>query len=183
MTTRHMFCSDCGTGYENIKTYPRTCSKCSTILWANPVPVVVTMVPVLTDGPMGLLVIRRAIEPMLGKIALPGGFLEEHETWEEGSSREIHEETSIVVDPTTIRSEHFASSHPRPNRIMLFSVAEPIRLVDCPPFEKNNETSERGLVFGPRGLSDIFSFPRHLDAVQKFFHKRDAYGDHNYTQF
>jgi ADP-ribose pyrophosphatase YjhB (NUDIX family) len=45
------------------------------------------------DG--GLLCVRRSIEPALGELALPGGFLEVNETWQEGCVRELFEETGI----------------------------------------------------------------------------------------
>ena len=41
------------------------------------------------DGKTGLLVIRRGIQPGKDKLALVGGFLEDHETWAEGGAREI----------------------------------------------------------------------------------------------
>lgn len=51
---------------------------------------------VLSDG--RILLIRRAKEPYKGFWALPGGFLEEGETVEEGVVREVKEETGIDVE-------------------------------------------------------------------------------------
>jgi NADH pyrophosphatase NudC (nudix superfamily) len=73
--TPHAFCHFCGTALP-AGPYPRTCPGCGTQIWANPVPVAVVLVPI--GG--GLLVIRRAVQPGRGKLALPGGFVEEHET-------------------------------------------------------------------------------------------------------
>src|SRR6476659_9743246 len=50
--------------------------------WANPLPVSVVLVPV--DG--GLLLVRRAIPPV-GQLALPGGYINLGESWEEAGAR------------------------------------------------------------------------------------------------
>ena len=181
--TRDTFCSFCGTAYQAPPlSYPRTCMSCKTQVWANPVPVSVVLVPVVGDGRTGLLVVRRAIEPAINKLALVGGFLEEHETWAEGGAREIHEETGVVVDATKLTPFFFTSTSPRPNRVLLFSTAEPVDRSTLGPAVKNAETSERGLVFGPLGLIDIFAFPLHTEAAVRFFAERGLTGDHAYEQ-
>lgn len=179
---RDTYCSYCGTAYASPATYPRTCASCKTQVWANPIPVSVVLVPVLRDGKTGLLVVRRAIEPRKGKLALVGGFLEEHETWAEGGAREIREETGVTVDATTLTPMWFTSTEPKPNRVLLFSVAKPIGASELgPPFE-NAETSERGLVFGPGGLDEVFAFPLHAEAARRFFAERGITGDHAYVE-
>jgi ADP-ribose pyrophosphatase YjhB (NUDIX family) len=183
--TRDTFCSFCGTAYDTAQaplTYPRTCTGCKTQVWANPIPVSVVLVPVVGDGRTGLLVVRRAIEPRKDKLALVGGFLEEHETWAEGGAREIREETGVVVDSARLTPFWFTSTAPRPNRVLLFSVAEPIDASTLGPYVKNAETSERGLVFGPDGLDDVFAFPLHAEAARRFFAERSLTGEHAYVQ-
>lgn len=123
---RDAFCSYCGTQYPAPLHYPRTCASCSVTIWANPIPVSVVLVPVVDGAQTGLLVVRRAIEPQQGKLAIVGGFLEEHESWQEGGTREIREETGATVDPTTLEILWFASSSPKPNRVLLFSIAAPL---------------------------------------------------------
>jgi ADP-ribose pyrophosphatase YjhB (NUDIX family) len=180
--TRDTFCSFCGTAYATPLAYPRTCTGCKTQVWANPIPVSVVLVPVAGDGRLGLLVVRRAIEPRKDKLALVGGFLEEHETWAEGGAREIREETGVVVDPAKLSAFWFTSTVPRPNRVLLFSVAEPIDASTLGPYAKNAETSERGLVFGPDGLDGVFAFPLHAEAARRFFAARSVTGEHAYVQ-
>src|SRR5688572_229267 len=100
---RDTFCSFCGTAFAPPLGYPRTCASCNTQIWANPIPVSVVLVPIVREERAGLLVVRRAIEPQKGKLALAGGFLEEQETWAEGGAREIREETGIEIDPTKLK--------------------------------------------------------------------------------
>jgi ADP-ribose pyrophosphatase YjhB (NUDIX family) len=179
--TRDTFCSYCGKAYEAPLSYPRTCVGCKTQVWANPLPVSVVLVPVVREQRTGLLVVRRAIEPRRGKLALVGGFLEEHETWAEGGSREIREETGVAVDPKTLETFWFTSTQPKPNRVLLFSIAVPVDASKLGAYTANTETSERGLVFGPDGLDDVFAFPLHAEAARRFFADRKSSGAHDYT--
>jgi ADP-ribose pyrophosphatase YjhB (NUDIX family) len=182
---RDTFCSFCGTPYADATRYPRACGNaaCAVQVWANPIPVSVVLVPVRTDrARVGLLVVRRAIEPQKGRLGLVGGFLEEHETWQVGGAREVVEETGVRVDPSSIEPFWFASTEPRPNRVLLFSVAAPIDAAGFPPFAVTSETSERGLVFGPVGLAEVFAFPLHVRAAERFFTARGLAGPHDYTQ-
>ena len=177
---RDTYCSYCGTAYETASDYPRTCPSCKTQVWANPIPVSVVLVPILHGGRIGLLVVRRDIEPRRGKLALVGGFLEEDETWQQGGAREIHEETGVVVDPGTLTTMWFTSTEPRPNRVLLFSVAASVD-GELPPFAPNRETSERGLVFGPDGLGEVFAFPLHAEAARRYFAEHGITGPHDFT--
>ena len=177
---RDAYCSYCGTKFPEPLAYPRTCVGCGIEIWANPIPVSVVLVPVLVDGGArtGLLVVRRAIEPQKGKLAIVGGFLEEHETWQQGGAREVREETGAIADPETFETMWFASSAPRPNRVLLFSIARPIELSALPAFHQDKEASERGLVFGPDGLDAELAFPLHVEAVRRYFSARSITGPH-----
>lgn len=50
----------------------------------------------------GVLIIRRGIEPAKGHWALPGGFLETGESWQEGACREVREETGLSLPHSDI---------------------------------------------------------------------------------
>ncbi len=178
---RDAYCSACGAAFAQTHSYPRSCSGCGLQIWANPIPVSVVLVPVFMGDRTGLLVVRRAIEPRKGLLALVGGFLEEHETWQQGGAREIREETGVIVDPVTFVPFWFTSTQPRPNRVLLFSVAEPITEAALSPFAASSETSERGLVFGPRGLDGLFAFPLHVEAARRFFQQRGIEADADYV--
>jgi ADP-ribose pyrophosphatase YjhB (NUDIX family) len=178
---RDTFCSFCGTRYGVVDRYPRTCASCNTQVWANPIPVSVVLVPVVREGATGLLVVRRAIEPRRGKLAIVGGFLEEHETWQEGGAREVREETGVTIDAKSLTPFWFTSTEPRPNRVLLFSIAAALDAEDLGPYVPDKETSERGLVFGPNGLDEVFAFPLHAEAARRFFAARGIDGEHRYV--
>jgi ADP-ribose pyrophosphatase YjhB (NUDIX family) len=178
---RDSYCSFCGTAYSDTSVYPRTCSSCGIQVWANPIPVSIVLTPVQgPDGRVGLLVVRRAIEPRKGLLGLVGGFLEEHETWQVGGAREVLEEADVRLDPATLTPYWFVSTEPRPNRVLLFSLAPTVPATALPPFTPTSETSERGIVRGPQGLDDIFAFPLHARAAQRFFEDRALDGPHDY---
>jgi ADP-ribose pyrophosphatase YjhB (NUDIX family) len=178
---RDTYCSFCGKAFEPPLVYPRTCAGCKMQVWANPIPVSVVLVPIARRGRTGLLVGRRAIEPRRGLLGLAGGFVEEHETWAQGGAREVREETGIHIEAARLLPFWFTSTEPRPNRILLFSVAPPVDGGSLAPFSGNSEVSERGLVFGPEGLESIFAFPLHAEAARRYFAERGISGAHDYA--
>jgi ADP-ribose pyrophosphatase YjhB (NUDIX family) len=148
------------------------------MVWANPIPVAVALVPVKDRGRTGLLVVRRAIEPRVGMLALVGGFVEEHERWQDGAAREVAEETGVVVDPTTIRLFDAVSTEPFPNRILMFATTAPVDAATLPTFTPSGESSGRGLVYGPAGLDEVFAFPLHIAAARRWFAEQGIAGPH-----
>jgi ADP-ribose pyrophosphatase YjhB (NUDIX family) len=177
---RDAFCHSCGAPFPDTSRYPRRCASCRTEVWANPVPVSIALVPVEDDGRVGLLVVRRAIQPQLGKLGIVGGFLEEHETWTEGAARETREEAGVHIDASGITPLWFTSTAPRPNRVLLFGVAPSIPAASLAPFQPSPESSERGLVHGPDGLEDVFAFGLHVEAARRYFSSRGITGAHDY---
>jgi hypothetical protein len=55
-----------------------------------------------------------------------------------------------------------------------------MELSSLPPFVPSSETSERGLIFGPDGLDDVFAFPLHSEAARRFFAQRGITGPHRW---
>jgi len=180
---RDTFCSYCGTAYATPLAYPRTCpsAACAVEVWANPIPVAVALVPIERAGSTGLLVIRRAIEPRRGLLALVGGFAEEHETWQAATAREVREEAGVPIDAGRLEPFWFCSTEPRPSRVLLFSTAPPLDGGSLPPLPPNHEVSERGAVFGPEGLGDVFAFPLHVRAAERWFSARGVRGPHAFA--
>jgi ADP-ribose pyrophosphatase YjhB (NUDIX family) len=175
MNPPNSYCNFCGTKFAEISHYPRSCASCSAQVWANPIPVAVALVPV---GP-GLLVVRRGIPPAVGKLALVGGFIEDHESWQVGCAREVLEETGVVVDPASCHVHWISSSEPKPNRILIFAVTEEVDAL--PAFVPNAETQERGVIFGPGGLDEDFAFSTHIEAAKRYFAARRITGHHAFA--
>ncbi len=181
---RDSFCSYCGREFQRPLRYPRKCPNpgCGQETYANPIPVGLLLLPVVCKERMGLLVVRRAIEPQLGKLALVGGFIEEYETWQQGVAREAKEEAGVVVDPGTVAPYWFTSTDPRPNRVLLFALGQPISADSLRPFVANHEVSERGVIFGTQGLSPLFAFNLHLLAATRFFDEKGGNGPHQFAR-
>lgn len=165
---RDTFCSYCGARFANASHYPRTCAVCGVQTWANPVPVAVVLLPVTEAGRTGLLVVRRAIPPV-GKLALVGGFVEIHESWQHGAARELREEAGVVIDPAQLEPLWYASSEPRPDRVLLFAVAPVIAASALPPFTPSTEASERAIWYGAEVGGEELAFPLHAEAARRFF--------------
>ncbi|RSM77321.1 NUDIX domain-containing protein [Kibdelosporangium aridum] len=161
---RDAYCSSCGTAYADTSGYPRVCSGCGMQTWANPTPVAIVLVPVKDGSRTGLLVVRRAIPPV-GQLALVGGFVDQGETWQQAGARELCEEAGMLVDSATLQPMWFTSTEPDPRHVLLFSLALEMQASDLPPFTPNSEASERGVIFGPRGLA----FSLHEEAALKYF--------------
>ncbi len=87
------FCNKCGSKVTS--AYPPdedrerlVCQSCGFVHYENP-KMVVGCIPVWKDE---ILLVRRAIEPRLGKWTLPAGYLENGETVADGARRETTEE-------------------------------------------------------------------------------------------
>jgi len=151
------------------------------MVWANPIPVSVVLLPVVHQGRTGLVVLRRGIEPQRGLVALPGGFLEDHESWQVGGARELSEELQLTLDPASLAPFWFSSTEPRPNRVLLFGAAPLMASVTFAPFVPNAETTERGVVFGPDDLEAVSAFTLHTAAIRRWFAAEGITGPHDYT--
>ena len=131
--------------------------------FVNPLPVAVIVLPV-DDG---VLAIRRGIEPGLGRLALPGGFMDLGETWERAAARELFEETGIRIAPVGIR--HVLTVSPEDGRLLLvFGEAPRVRSSDLAPFVATDETTERVVLEQPIELA----FPTHTEVLAGWFARR-----------
>ena len=70
------------------------CRECGFIHYQNPTIVVGTV----ATWDSRILLCRRAIEPRVGFWTIPAGFLEQHETPEEGAAREAREEACAEIE-------------------------------------------------------------------------------------
>lgn len=94
------FCSECGAAVsrqsvpgDNVQRF--VCSGCSKTHYQSPHMLVATYVCVGSS----VLWIKRGTAPAIGKWAMPGGYVECDETPQAAASRELEEETGVVVAP------------------------------------------------------------------------------------
>ena len=159
---RHSHCSFCGTLYPADLPWPRLCDHCGQISYLNPLPVAVTLVPVGA----GVLLVRRAVPPRAGQLALPGGFIDLGESWQEAGAREVLEESGVDVDPAGIR---LYAVHSAPDgTVLIFGQARPLALADLPAFVPTAEASQRLVVDRPVELA----FPLHTQVLAAYLHQR-----------
>jgi 8-oxo-dGTP pyrophosphatase MutT (NUDIX family) len=99
MPDRYAHCPFCGARFAPGQPRPRRCAACGETSYLNPTPVAVVLQPVGA----GLLVVRRGIPPAEDRWALPGGYVEIGETWQEAAVRELAEETGVSADTAAVR--------------------------------------------------------------------------------
>ena len=98
------YCPRCGSEHFRTTDEGRSfrCEVCRFVYYINNSAAVACLI---IDNAGRLLLCRRAIEPEIGKLDLPGGFVEPMETAEEAVMREIREELSVEV----VKQEYFTS--------------------------------------------------------------------------
>ncbi|MEU5164393.1 NUDIX domain-containing protein [Streptomyces sp. NPDC020875] len=157
-------CGACGAPYGPAADWPRTCPACGTTAYRNPLPVAVALQPVHDDRGTGLVVITRAVPPRVGGIALPGGFVDHRESWQEAAVRELAEETGITADADDVRLAD-ALSAPATGHLLLFALLPALPADALPAPAPNPETTGRHLLYAPGELA----FPLHTRAVRAWF--------------
>jgi ADP-ribose pyrophosphatase YjhB (NUDIX family) len=109
----------------------------------------------------GVLTVRRAVPPHVGELALPGGYIDVGETWQQAGAREVLEETGVAIDPERIRD---LAVHSAPDgTLIVFGLAAPL---DRPPvLAPNAEVSELVVLTGPSRLA----FDLHTRVLAEYF--------------
>ena len=158
MHEKHSHCSFCGTRYAEHTGWPRDCAACGNRSYQNPLPVVVVLVPV--EG--GIVGIRRNIEPQKGTVTLPGGFIDMGESWQEGGSRELLEETGIEIAAADLTL--FDVMNGLDGTLVVFGLAAPQPIDILKPFS-SEETQEVLLIDRPMELG----FVMHTRVVARYF--------------
>ena len=164
---KNSHCSYCGTAFVAGAPWPRRCAFCGNTTYSNPLPVSVVLLPV-DDG---LLLVRRTQEPQVGRWALPGGFIETGETWQEAGAREMREETGYRIDPGGIRL--FDTRSAPDGTLLVFGLAAAVSSHALPPFTASNETSEAMTAMGPMELA----FSTHTETADRFWKEVKLEGD------
>jgi ADP-ribose pyrophosphatase YjhB (NUDIX family) len=162
MYRQHSFCSFCGRPFLDGQRWPRICGHCGSSTYRNPLPVALMMLPV-DDG---LLLIRRAAAPRQGQLALPGGFIEVTESWQQACARELREEAGVSVAPERIVD--FGTRSTTDGYLLVFGLGPTMRSAELPAFRPNREAGDRLVISAPAELA----FPLHTEMVQQFFARR-----------
>lgn len=159
---RNSHCSYCGNKFT-VEAWPRTCSHCANISYINPLPVAALLVPV--DG-KGLLMVRRGEDPGYGQLALPGGYLDVGETWQEGAVRELREETGVVSNANEVELISVSTSL-KHNSLLIFCIVPNITIEAAyKNFRPNREVTELVMITKPQELA----FPTHTEIAKRHFH-------------
>jgi ADP-ribose pyrophosphatase YjhB (NUDIX family) len=99
----HRHCPRCGSANVTARSHQCiVCGACGLNLYFNPCAAAGAIV---LDSRDRALLARRAHEPAAGRLAFPGGFVDDGETAEEALRREIREEVGLEID----RFEYLAS--------------------------------------------------------------------------
>ena len=160
MFKKNSHCSYCGSPFLENQPWPRTCANCGHVSFLNPAPVAVVLAPV--DA--GLLIVRRGIEPQKGKLALPGGYIDFNESWQQAAAREVWEETGVVIEPQEL--ELFTVLSPSQGEyLLIFGLAQRRTSASLPLFTPTKEATERLILTAPEELA----FPLHTQAIKAFF--------------
>ncbi|MET2715378.1 NUDIX domain-containing protein [Streptomyces harbinensis] len=157
-------CPYCGAGFAPDAGWPRDCPGCGETSWANPIPVAITLLPVTGEaGRRGLVVVRRDIEPARGELALPGGYVEIGESWQQAAVRELREETGLHADAEDITLYGALSAR---GTVNLFGLLPDRPLASLPPSAPTAEATEWLVLWKPATLA----FPTHTTmVVNRFF--------------
>ncbi|MGS2618757.1 NUDIX domain-containing protein [Micromonospora sp. LZ34] len=112
-----------------------------------------------------MVVVRRDIEPARGLLALPGGFVEYGEEWNDALVRELREETGLLADAADARL--FAvHSAPAGGTMMVFGELPERRAEELPPSAADrgghrvagaDRADRAGLLHAHRVLADFFA--------------------------
>lgn len=163
------FCSNCGSDSLEFKipegdNYARfVCNNCGTIHYQNPK----IIVGCLALHQEQVLLCRRAIEPRYGFWNLPGGFMENGETVEQGAQRETLEETNASVDIIRLHSVY---NIPHVNQVYLHFLAN----MEEPYFTETSESLEVKL-FTPSEIPwDEIAFSSTTFSLQKYFEYKET---------
>ncbi|SEO51205.1 NUDIX domain-containing protein [Actinacidiphila rubida] len=157
-------CSWCGARYPSDAGWPRRCAECGRWAYRNPLPVAVALVPVRDAAGPALVVIRRSIEPSRGRLALPGGFMEVGESWQQAVVRELAEETGIPGDAGQVALAD-ALADEAGGYLLLFGLLPERPAAALPPPIVTDETDGHQLIHEPVELG----FPLHTEAVRRWF--------------
>ncbi len=159
---RNSHCHFCGAAYA-ADVWPRHCAACEQTTYRNPTPVAVLLLPV-DDG---VLCIRRGLIDGRGQLALPGGYVDFGETWQQAAARELLEETQIRIDADDIK---LLDVHSAPNTLLVFATHPRLSSSSLSAFSPSDEITERVVVTVPT----VLAFDLHTRVLGRWFGVRET---------
>jgi 8-oxo-dGTP diphosphatase len=148
-----MYCIECGAALR--ADPPTRCSSCGVQLWRN---AKLCAALLLVDAGK-LLLVRRAVEPWLGRWDVPGGFCEYGEHPISTAIREAREETGLAARVTGYlgmwQTDEYLNTRPPSITVCAFYHGE---LAGTAAVSRDGEVSEIGW-FDPAELPDQIAFP------------------------
>lgn len=160
-------CGYCGAKFTEQVAWPRKCFICNNESYKNPIPIIVSIIPVAEiNNRIGILIQQRNIEPQKGCWALPGGYIEHGETWQEAAVRENEEEMNFKssVNDYTL----FNIKKPSNGNMLIFCEYKFIWQDDIKKiienFVPNDEVLALDIFYGDKELA----FPSHNECTSQF---------------
>ena len=129
----------------------------------NNTPTVVCVVVPLPGG--GLIAVRRATEPGKGRLALPGGYQMQGETWQQAGAREVLEETGFVVPEPDAMELLSLETDEYGNNLL---IAECLLPEEYKVVEPETPAEVLDLVQVTWAADHEWAFPRHLEAAERW---------------
>lgn len=156
-------CTYCGSPLGPGSGSSRRCPACGRTTYRNPLPVAVALLPVRDGDRTGLVVVRRAIAPQRGLLALPGGFIDHGEDWRRAVVRELAEETRITAAPDEVRLADVLSAPD--GHLLVFGLLPARDRGELAPSGPTDETEGWEVRHEPGELA----FPLHTAAANSWF--------------
>lgn len=171
------FCNYCGSPLIKKNIYPKRCEVCDIQIWDSVPSASVGLVPVLStsNNSVKVLLIKRNIDPGKGCWAMPGGYIDRGETWQEALTREVKEETGIDVTPCRLVDVFTSQIN---GNIIIFGLTNPIMDNKINKSFKDKQNEVQGVIAHPITQEIILAFSTQQRALDKF--KTGQYKDLKY---
>ena len=165
MEKRYQYCPYCNIPLEERFSDDRhrwACPDCDFVWYNNPVPACGGVI--LKDGKV--LLVKRKYEPRRGGWTLPAGFMENDESPEDCTKRELEEETGLKVEVKDLFDVYEAGDDPRTKVVLILYNVE----VVGGELKPGDDASDIGY-FSYEKLPPNIAFKAHRRALSKLFGK------------